>query len=375
MSKYKKIDLISIFASTPDPRIDRRKAHQLIDIIFITICATMCGADTWIDIQAFGQARKPWLKQFLELPNGIPSHDTFARVFQLLDPNEFQQRFQQWVQSVIHHLPKKTLIAIDGKTLRRSFSKRDKSDPIHLISAWATQQNLSLGQIKTDQKSNEITAIPELLKILSLKGCIISIDAMGCQKDIARSICQQNADYLLAVKQNQPALFNDIKLFVDDFLQREPHRFNTFETIEKDHDRIETRKYYITSDIRWLNKTHDWHNLKSIGLVDSTRTINGQSSSQRRFFITSLDPDPKLFAQSVRDHWSIESSCHWSLDISFREDDSRIRKAHSPQNFALIRKLILSILKNDHTYKASVNTKRFRANCDIKYLVKLLFKF
>jgi predicted transposase YbfD/YdcC len=349
MSKLKRIDLISIFASTPDPRIDRRKAHQHIDIIFITIRAIMCGADTWVDIEAFGLAREPWLKNFLKLPNGIPSHDTFARVFQLLDPNEFQQRFQQWVHTVIDHLPKKTLIAIDGKTIRRSFSKRDKSDPIHLISAWSSQHNISLAQIKTDQTSNEITAIPELLKILCLKGCIVSIDAIGCQKNIAQLICQQNADYLLAVKQNQPALFNDIKLFVDDFLQREPQRFNTFETIEKDHDRIETRKYWITSHTHWLNKNHSWHNLKSIGLVDSIRAINGRSSSQRRFFISSLNPDAKLFAQSVRAHWSIESSCHWSLDISFREDDSRIRKGHSPQNFALIRKLVLSRLKNDFT--------------------------
>ena len=272
------------------------------------------------------------------------------------------------MNAVIHRLPKKSLIAIDGKTSRRSFSKRDKSDPIHLISAWAAQQNISLGQITTDQKSNEITAIPELLKILCLKGCIVSIDAMGCQKNIAKTICQQDADYLLAVKQNQPALF-------DDFLPRDPKLFQHFETIEKDHDRIQTRKYWITSNIQWLSKDHSWHNLKSIGMVDSTPTINGQSSSQRRFFITSLLPDAKLFAQSLRSHWAIESSCHWSLDVSFRADDSRIRKSHSPQNFALIRKFALSRIKNDSSYKGSVNTNRFMAACDQNYLTKLLFNF
>lgn len=375
MSKYEKIDLISIFSSTPDPRIDRHKKHQLINIIIIAMCGVLSGADTWVDIEAFGHAKKPWLKTFLKLPNGIPSHDTFARVFQLLNPDEFQQRFQVWVNAVIHQLPKKSLIAIDGKTLRRSFSKRDKSDPIHLISAWSSELNISLGQMKTDQKSNEITAIPDLLKILCLKGCIVSIDAMGCQKNIAKMICQQNADYLLAVKQNQQSLFDDIKLFFEDFLPRDPKLFQYFETIEKDHDRIETRKYWITSNIQWLTKNHSWHNLKSIGMVESTRAINGQSSSQPRFFISSLLPDAKLFALSVRSHWAIESSCHWSLDVSFREDDSRIRKAHSPENFALIRKFALSRIKNDASYKGSVNTKRFMAACDQNFLTKLLFKF
>ena len=377
MPKSKKIDLISIFATTPDPRIDRQKKHQLIDIIIITICAILSGADSWVEIQAVGQAKKSWFKTFLKLPNGIPSHDTFARVFQILDPNEFQQRFQQWINAVVHQLPKHSLIAIDGKTARRSFTQRDKSDPIHLISAWCSDKNLTLAQKKTNQKSNEITAIPELLKILSLKGCIVSIDAIGCQKNIAKTIRDQKADYLLAVKQNQHQLFDDIKLFFDDLLDREPKPkiCDYYETIEKDHDRIEIRKYWITSHIAWLSKDHCWHDLKSIGLVESTRTINSQSSTQRRFFITSLDSNAKLFAKSVRDHWTIENSCHWSLDVIFREDDSRIRKGHSPQNFALIRKFALSRLKNDNSIKAGLKAKRLKAACDNLYLQKLLFKF
>jgi len=377
MSKFKQIDLISIFSTTPDPRIDRHKKHQLIDIIIITICSVLCGADSWVEIEAVAQAKKSWFKTFLKLPNGIPSHDTFARVFQLLDPDEFQKRFQQWVDCIIHQLPKNSLIAIDGKTARRSFSKRDKSDPIHLVSAWSANHNLSLGQRKTNQKSNEITAIPKLLKILSLKGCIVSIDAIGCQKNIAKQICDQKADYLLAVKQNQQSLFNDIRLFFDDVLNRNPQPkiFDYYETIEKDHDRIETRKYWITSHIDWLTKEHSWHNLKSIALVESTRTINGHSSTQRRFFITSLDANAKLFAKSARDHWAIENSCHWSLDVIFREDDSRIRKGHSPQNFALIRKFALSRLKNDNSLKVGMKAKRLKAACDNNYLTKLLFKF
>jgi len=368
MPKSKKIDLISIFATTPDPRIDRQKKHQLIDIIIITICAILSGADSWVEIEAVGQAKKSWFKTFLKLPNGIPSHDTFARVFQLLDPDEFQQRFQQWVDAIVHQLPKNSLIAIDGKTARRSFTQRDKSDPIHLISAWCADRNITLGQKKTNQKSNEITAIPELLKILSLKGCIVSIDAIGCQKNIAKTICDKQANYLLAVKQNQQILFDDMKLFFDEFLKTDFKIFDYYETVEKDHDRIETRKYWVTSNIAWLNKTHSWHNLKSIGLVESTRTIDGQSTTQRRFFITSLHANAKLFAKSIRQHWSVENSCHWSLDVIFREDDSRIRKGHSPQNFALIRKFALSRLKNDNSIKTGIKAKRLKAACDNNYL-------
>ena len=364
------------FSEIEDPRIERTKKHKLEDIFFIAICGVICGANDWVNIEMFGKAKEDWLKEYLELPNGIPSHDTFGRVFQQIDPKEFQKRFLEWIRDV----QKKTageVVAIDGKTIRRSHDKREGKKAIHMINAWATTNHLLLGQEKTEEKSNEITAIPELLEVLSIAGCIITLDAMGCQEDIASKIIKKEADYVLAVKENQGRLYQDLKELFDgaekvDY-QHVPH---DFEKQVSKHGRIEIRRCWTISDqeyIEYIHRYQRWPALQTIALVESERIIDGKSSVERRYYISSLENNAKTFLHAVRAHWQVENSLHWVLDMSFREDDSRIRKDHGPENFAVLRAIALNLLKQENSLKRSIQGKRLFAGWRNDYLVKILF--
>lgn len=365
--------LESFFENIQDPR-HHNKRHKLIDVIFIAICAVVAGADTYEQIENFGKQRKRWLGKFLELPHGIPSHDTFGRIFERMIPNEFQNSFMRWIESVAE-LTKGQVIAIDGKTLRRSHDNSNGKKAIHMISAWASANQVVLGQLKTEEKSNEITAIPTLLKLLDISGCIITIDAMGTQKKIAKTIIGKGGDYILALKENQKTLCNDVCLFFDQLedMKGQGYSFDEETTVNGGHGRIETRKSVVTSDIDWLQDKNNWEGIKSIGMIESTREIDGDCSHERRYYISSLDCDAQTFGQAVRSHWGIENSVHWVLDIAFREDESRIRKGNAPENFAAIRHIALNLLRNNKAFKGSVKTKRLNAAMDTKYLEQVMF--
>jgi predicted transposase YbfD/YdcC len=357
------------FSDLTEPR-DSNKRHKLIDIITIALCAVICGADTWEDIEEFGDTRKEWFERFLELPHGIPGHDTFARVFASMNPKEFQQAFLRWVEAV--QTVTKRIVAIDGKTLRRSYEKN--KSPLHLVSAWALENKMVLGQVKTREKSNEITAIPELLSVLELGGCIVTIDAMGCQKEIVKTIIGKGADYVLGLKGNQGALHDDVKLYFEDCLASgfKDIEYDYYETIDGDHGRIETRRYWTTSDIDWLPDRAPWKNLSSIVMVQRERYVNGTTSMETSYYVTSLKSDAGYVARAVRGHWGIENSLHWVLDIAFREDESRIRKDNAPANFAIIRHMALNLLRKETSLRRSIRTKRLKAGWDTDYLTRIL---
>jgi predicted transposase YbfD/YdcC len=362
------------FAGVLDPRKDtHNKRHLLSDILVITILAVLCGAETWTDIAEFGKAKHKWLKSFLALPHGIPSHDTFGDVFARLDSKALEASFMSWVQSLLT-LTKGEIIPIDGKTLRGSYSKRDGRRAIHMVSAWASANGLVLGQLKTAEKSNEISVIPELLGMLDVTGCVVTIDAMGTQKEIAKTIIAKEADYVLALKENQPQLYADVKLFLEDGQRKGfkgiAHDYE--ETVEKDHGRIEIRRYWVTGQIDWLEGRAQWKQLQSIGMVEAERHIGEQVSKERRFYINSIAPSAALFAKAVRSHWSIENQLHWSLDVSFGEDASRIRKDNAPENFAIIRRIALNMLKRETSAKVGLKIKRNKAGWDNRYLAKIL---
>jgi predicted transposase YbfD/YdcC len=357
------------FSGITEPR-DSNKRHQLLDIITIALCAVICGADTWEEIVEFGYAKINWFETFLELPHGIPSPDTFSRVFASIDPTEFREAFLRWIEA-IKTIAKGQIIAIDGKTVRHSFDK--DTPPIHMVSAWVLENRMVLGQIKTEEKSNEITAIPELLKALELEGCIVTIDAMGCQKTIAATIAEKKADYVLGLKGNQGNLHADVDLFFKDCLASdfEDVNYGYLETIDGDHGRIETRRYWATSDIEWLSDKALWKNLRTIIMVERERLVDGKASVETCYYISSLESDVKQLAKAIRGHWGIENSLHWVLDIAFREDESRIRKDHAPENFAILRHLALNMLRKEPS-KRSIKRKRLRAGWDNEYLASIL---
>jgi|ERR1041384_1991211 predicted transposase YbfD/YdcC len=366
--------LIEHFSALDDPRIDRSKLHKLIDILVIAICATICGAEGWEDFELFGNCKLDWFKSFLELPNGIPSPDTFRRVFARLDPPQFQQAFLDWVRSVTR-LTQGQVVAIDGKQLRRSHDKAAGKSAIQMVSAWAEDNRLVLGQVCVDEKSNEITAIPELLRLLEISGCIVTTDALGCQTEITAAIMAKQADYVLAVKGNQNHLFEDVVGYFDWALQ---DRFNetsytTAETVDGEHGRVEVRRCYASEDIAWLRRKAEWKAIRSIAMVESERSVAGQAPSrERRYYISSLAGDARQLNRAIRGHWSIENSLHWVLDIAFREDDSRIRKDHGPENMATLRHIALNLLKQDKSIKVGIKSKRKNAGWDEGYLLKVL---
>ncbi len=361
------------FKALNDPRIQLKTQHKLIDIIVITICAVICGADDWTEIANYAKAKKEWLKKFLELPHGIPSHDTFGRVFSLLRPEEFEKRFLSWIHAIFDLTGYQT-VAIDGKTLRRSYDHSSNKAAIHMVGAWATRNGISLGQRKTEAKSNEITAIPELLKLLEIKGCIVTIDAMGCQKEIARQIVDQGADYVLALKGKQGTIHDDVRLFFEYAQGKQfkdiPH--GSYEVTDGGHGRVEVRRYYTVSDIDWLEEKQKWKNLNLIGMVESERHIGEKITKETRYLISSLPSDTKRFAEAVRDHWRIENQLHWVLDIAFREDDSRVRDRNAATNLAILRRFALSLCKQEKTAKVGIKIKRKRAGWDNDYLLTLL---
>lgn len=362
--------IMNYFSSIPDPRMILKTRHKLTEIITIALCAVIAGADDWVEISDFGEAKKEWFKTFLELPGGIPSHDTFGRVFSLLDPREFEKSFMGWIRSFVTGTD---IVAIDGKTLRRSHDRANGQSTIHMVNAWAVRHGLILGQLKTADKSNEITAIPELMKTLDLRGCIVTADAMGCQKEIARQIVDQGADYVLALKGNQGTLHDDVQLFFAKQQAGEHHdSFDTFVSVDGGHGRVETRRFTITSDVRWFSEYSKWPGLRSFGMVQSERQEGDRVTQETRYFISSLPNDAKGFAEAARGHWGVENSLHWCLDIAFREDDSRIRQGHAAENMAVLRSTALSLIKHDKSRKNGVKASRKRAGWDNDYLMKLL---
>jgi predicted transposase YbfD/YdcC len=364
------------FGKIRDPRIERTKRHNLLDIILIAICGVICGADSWVDIELFGKSKIEWLKTFMTLPNGIPSHDTFGRVFSAMNPEEFEKSFMEWVQA-INELTQGQVIAIDGKQLRGSQDSENGKNAIYMVSAWATNNQLVLGQRKVDEKSNEITAIPKLLKLLEISGCIVTIDAIGTQTKITKTIVEQGGDYLLSVKENQGKLYEDIHdLFEDDQQYNfEGAPYSYAKTVNKDHGRIEIRQCWTISDPEYLAIIRDrerWHDLKSLVMIVSERRIGEESEVQTRYFITSLESNAEKILNVKRSHWGIENQLHWVLDIAFNEDHSRVRKDNAPQNFAVLRHMALNLLKQEHTVKAGIKAKRLKCGWDRDYLPKVL---
>ena len=373
MSDTNALSIVEHFKSLPDPRINRQKRHSLIDVISITICAVIAGTQKWTEIEAFGKAKEAWLRTFLELPNGIPSHDTFGRFFSLLDPLAFQAAFVEWVQAV-NEVFKGQVIAVDGKCLRRSHDRADNKAAIYMVSAWASANELVLGQVKTDEKSNEITAIPKLLAALEINGCIVTIDAAGCQKKIAAQIRGQQADYILALKGNQGNLRDHVE---DYFTTAEEQDFrgvayDYFETTDGGHGRVEVRRHWTIEDVGDFPGKAAWQDLMTIGMVESERHIGKEVTTERRYYIASLPSDAKQFAAGVRAHWGVENRLHWSLDVSFREDDCRVRKGYASENFATIRHIALNLLKKDKSFKGGMKAKRLRAGWLDDYLIKIL---
>jgi predicted transposase YbfD/YdcC len=361
------------FDQLPDPRIDRCKHHHLLDIITIAICAVISNADGWLDIEAYGRAKEAFFRQFLDLPHGIPSHDTFGRVFARLNPSAFQQAFVAWVDAIRLKLPG-DVIALDGKTERRTHDRAIDLAPLHIVSAWSTANSLVLGQIRVDDKSNEITAIPLLLELLDVQDCIITIDALGCQVAIAEQIIAQQADYVLGCKGNQGHLARDVERLFAELLEQDQEQAGVdyCKTIHEAHGRHEVREYWSTDQLEGIRRRQRWSHLRSVAMVRSERTINGVTSIETRQYISSLPSGAERVAYAVRNHWGIENQVHWVLDVVFAADASRARIGHSAHNLAIIRHLVLNLLRQETSLKASLRQKRLRAGWDEPYLVKVL---
>ena len=367
--------LFDYFVVIEDTRDEKKRRHLLIDMLVIAITAVICGADGWTEIEEFGKAKEAWVRGFLEVPHGIPSHDTLGRVFALLSPEVFEARFREWVASV-REVCGEDVIAIDGKSLRRSHCRKKGLGPLHMVSAWSTANGLVLAQQATEAKSNEITAIPKVLEMLELKGCIVTIDAMGCQKAIAEKIVERGGDYVLALKGNQSALARAVEdLFTDaDAADYAGWPMDFHETSERGHGRVETRRYWTLTAVDKIARAPEWTKLNMVGMVQCERQVNGKTTLENRFYIGSSGGDAQRFAWAVRSHWGIENSLHWCLDIAFREDESRVRDRQAANNLAVLRHIALGLLKKDTTIKRGIKTKRLVAGWDEDYLAKLLFE-
>ena len=376
MSEIAGLSIETHFASLRDPRIERCKRHQLLDVLTIALCAVICGADDWTEVAAFGRAKLPWFKTFLALPHGIPSHDTFGRVFARLDSAQFEACFLRWIRSLADVLPG-TVIAVDGKEARRSHDERLGKAAITMVSAWAADNHLVLGQVAVDAKSNEITAIPELLQALALTGCIVTIDAAGCQTDIAQQVIAQGGDYVLALKDNQPTLAADVALLFQDCHASRPgsYQVDHAQTIEKGHGRIETRDCWIIADpalLAALRRSEAWAGLQSVIEVRAERQLANERTVATRYYLSSLPGKATQALRATRSHWQVENSLHWVLDVAFREDDSRVRRDYGPENVAILRRIALNLLKQDTGVKIGIKGKRKAAGWDEAYLLRLL---
>lgn len=367
--------LMEHLKTIPDPRVKRSRRHELIDILVIALCATIGGADDWVDVVQFGQSKKDWFASFLKLPNGIASHDTFGRVFQILDSKVVEQVCIDWLQSIAGEV--QGVVAIDGKSLRGS--RDGKNSPLHMVSAWACANSMLLGQVQTDKKSNEITAIPQLLKLLSIKGCIVTIDAMGCQKSITQDIVAAKADYVLTLKSNHPYLHRQVaawfKKSLDDGFAQQEHSCCAQYAEGNNHGRVEGRAYWLIEVPEHLKRaTKAWTHLQSIAMVHRTRKVDGKTSEETHYYISSLplSAGAQTVAHAIRSHWSVENALHWSLDVSFGEDASRVRKDEGPANLACMRRLALTQLKRDGSLKVGIKAKRNRAGWDSAYMAKVL---
>jgi predicted transposase YbfD/YdcC len=361
------------FAAVPDPRVDRTKRHKLQDILVIAVCGVICGAEHWTHVELFGKINEAWFRTFLDLPNGIPSHDTLGRVFAVLDPDAFEAVVQAFVADLAGSRRGKH-IALDGKTLRGSFNQASAKGPLHMVSAWVHENHVAFGQRAVDAKSNEIIAIPELLKRLDVEEATVTIDAIGCQREIAEQIIGQGGDYVLALKANQQSLYTDVQMYMDDGIA---HGFagehDFWETVEKGHGRLETRRVWTSRDVGWLQDRHDGPALGSLTAIERERQVNGPCERQRRYFISS---HPGRCAQRlgtlIRNHWSVEVQLHWSLDVCFHEDGCRVRMANAAENFSRLRRIALMLLKQEKTVKSGIAGKRLRAGWDRDYLLKVL---
>jgi len=381
-NEHPHLSLVEHFKSMADPRVDRTKDHDLVDILVIAICALLCAAESFNDMEDFGKAKEDWFRTFLQLRNGIPSHDTFNRVFAAIDPKEFLECFLRWTQSLRQAVAQE-IVALDGKALRRALNRDE--NPKYVVSAWAESNNLVLGQLKVDEKSNEITAVPELLRVLELAGCIVTVDAMGCQKKIAKEIIEADADYVLALKGNQETVHAEVKSFLDATLEAKQKqrpkgaviptaaaKLQQLETVEKDHGRLETRRYYQSAELDWFADRAKWEGLRSVGMVEAVREVNGKTTTERRYYLSSLSLDVATFARAVRGHWGVENKLHWVMDVCFREDQSRARTGYAAENLATLRRLALNLLKRERTKKRGIRGKQLNASWDHAYLLKLL---
>jgi predicted transposase YbfD/YdcC len=381
MQTHPKLSLIEHFQDLPDPRVQGRTDHELIDVLIIAVCTLLCGGSGFDDMEDFGCAKQEWFKTFLTLRHGIPSHDTFNRVFAALQPEAFLDCFLRWTQSLRQTVAHE-IVALDGKALRRAL--RRGHSPRYIISAWAQGNGLVLGQLKVAQKSNEITALPQLLRVLELAGCIVTVDAMGCQKAIAREIIEADADYVLALKGNQETVHAEVKSYLDDAivqaqaktaeatLPRAPELAHT-QTVEKDHGRLEIRRYWQSGRLGWLADLAKWEGLRSVGVVESVRQVGTEEPTvERRYYLSSLAVDVEQFARAVRGHWGVENSLHWCLDVQLGEDQSRARTGHAAENLATLRRLALNLLKRDKTRKRGLKGKQLNAAWDHTYLLRLL---
>jgi predicted transposase YbfD/YdcC len=382
MHKHSTLSLIEHFKDLTDPRVNRTKDHELIDVLVIAVCTMLCGGESFNDMEDFGYAKEAWFRTFLSLTNGIPSHDTFNRVFAALDAQEFLECFLRWTQS-LRQAVHQEIVALDGKALRRALNQEESLK--YVVSAWAESNNLVLGQLKVSDKSNEITAVPELLRVLELSGCIVTLDAMGCQKKIAKEIIEADADYVLALKGNQETVHAEVKSFLDAtiaeaqtprrpgaLVSRAAAQLAQVQSVEKDHGRIETRCYYQSDQLSWFADRAKWEGLRSVGVVEATREIAGKKSTERRYYLSSLPLDVTLFARAVRSHWGVENKVHWVMDVCFGEDQSRARTGSAAENLATLRRLALNMLRREKTKKRGIKGKQLNAGWDQAYLLKLL---
>jgi predicted transposase YbfD/YdcC len=359
---------VSCFSGVDDPREENAR-HNLHELLMIALCAVLCGGEDCSDMALFGQSKEAFLRQFLRLKHGIPSHDTFSRVFRLLDPEQFHAGFLRFMQRFAETI--QGVVAIDGKTLRHSFDRASGKSPLHLVSAWAADQRLVLGQLAVDGKSNEITAVPKLLEMLSLKGCIVTADALNCQRAIAAQVVDQGGDYVLALKGNQGRLHDDVRLFLDD-PQRQGEAVHT--TVDGEHGRIETRTSVVSTDVDWLQDQHAWPGLVAIGKVVRSREVAAKMTTETAYYLLSIALGAERFGQVVRAHWGIENGLHWVLDVTMNEDQTRNRLDHGPENIALLRRLALNLAKLEGS-KGSMKGKLKKAGWDNDFLTRLLAQF